>query len=217
MNGDYREPIVRVLVSAHSRMPAECLVAALCGFEGIEVVASAYSEEDACRYVSGHKPDVVLMLAQPSIPLTETAISRAVVCLSEHSPTSRLVMLSYGGDAEAARITLKAGARAFVTVDESVEVLAEAIIAAAAGETYVNPRLLTDMAMLGDGFADGLTHREREVLRLLALGYSNAEAASHPFLSIRTIESYRASLYEKLGIASRREVVRYAIRKQLVP
>jgi two-component system response regulator NreC len=102
-------------------------------------------------------------------------------------------------------------------ITEGMSILAEAIKSAARGEIYVNPRLLTDVAMLGGGYLDGLTPREREVLGLLALGYSNAEAAAAMFLSTRTIESYRASLYEKLGIQTRREVVEYAMHHDLIP
>lgn len=217
MISEYNERTARVLVSSFARMPADCLRAALNATEGIEVVAAAVGGEDTCRYASGHKPDVVLMMPPPSVQRLEEKVAMALDCLEEHSADSKLVVLTYGEDPEAARISLKSGARGFVMVSESLEVLGEALLAAAAGDIYVNPRLLTDIAMLGDGHADGLTDREREVVRLLALGYSNSEASEELFLSVRTIESYRASIYEKLGISRRRDVVRYAIEKQLVP
>ena len=125
--------------------------------------------------------------------------------------------MSYSSNPEAARLALRAGAHGYVLITEGMAILAEAVKSAARGEIYVNPRLLTDVAMLGDGCLDGLTSREREVLGLLALGYSNSEAAAAMFLSVRTIEAYRASVYSKLGIQTRREVVEYAMKNDLVP
>lgn len=217
MISEYNERTARVLVSSFARMPAECLRAALNSIDGIEVIAAAVGGEDTCRYASGHKPDVVLMMPPPTVQRIEEKVAMALNCLEEHSAASKLVVLSYGEDPEPARIALRAGARGFVMVSESLAVLGEAMLAAASGDIYVNPRLLTDIAMLGDGHADGLTDRERAVVRLLALGYSNLEAAEELFLSVRTIESYRASVYEKLGVSRRQEIVRYAIEKQLVP
>lgn len=217
MISEFNERSARVLISSYAQMTLDALSAGLNGIDGIEVVATGLRDEDTCRYASGHRPDVVVMMPPPSVQKMELAVVNALDCLEEHSPSSKLVVLSYGEDPEPARTSLKAGASGYVLVSESLAILGEAILTAAAGGIYANPRLLTDIAMLGDGHADNLTSREREVVRLLALGYSNAEAARKLFLSVRTVESYRAKAYEKLGIRTRREVVKYAIDKQLVP
>ena len=208
---------VRVVVSAQLQLPLDCLTAGLNSLEGIEVVASGLGDEATCRYVNGHQPDVVLTVPLPTGELMESTVTSALDCLNEHSDGSSLVVLSYCDDPEIARHSVRAGAKGYVLVNESLSALGEAVTTAAAGGIYINPRLLTEIAMLGNGHADGVTPRERDVLRLLALGYSNAEASEELFLSIRTIESYRAKIYEKLGISSRREVFNYARSKQLVP
>jgi two-component system response regulator NreC len=211
------EENVSVVIFTYARIPLDGTTTCLNATDEISVVAGSTSKEDAHRYLRGHKPDVYLKMPPPSVPEIASDVTDAVKFLAEESPDTQLVVVSYSNNPEAARLALRAGAHGYVMITEGMAILAEAVKSAARGEVYVNPRLLTDVAMLGDGYLDGLTPREREVLGLLALGYSNAEAAAAMFLSTRTIESYRASLYEKLGIQTRREVVEYAMQHDLMP
>ena len=94
------------------------------------------------------------------------------------------------------------------------EELIEAVRLAAAGENYLNPKLGAKLASapeLSDGQLDGLTQRELEVLRLIALGHTNSQIAEQLFLSVRTIETHRAHIQQKTRKSSRPELVRYAM------
>jgi two-component system response regulator NreC len=92
--------------------------------------------------------------------------------------------------------------------------LVEAVRRAAAGEVYLNPRLGAQIAAAPDvpaGPPDDLTEREAAVLRLIALGHTNADIAAQLYLSVRTVESHRAHIQQKLRRTSRAELVRYAL------
>jgi two-component system response regulator NreC len=93
----------------------------------------------------------------------------------------------------------------------------EAVRSAAAGDTYLQPALGARLAA-GEAGADGdeLSDRERDVLRLIALGHTNAEVAEQLYISIRTVESHRAHIQQKLSLSSRAELVRYALEHGLV-
>ena len=97
--------------------------------------------------------------------------------------------------------------------------LVEAVRAAAGGETYLNPRLGARLAAEPpepSGPPDDLTEREVEILRLIALGHTNGEIASQLYLSVRTVESHRAHIQQKLRRTTRAELVRYALDNGLV-
>jgi DNA-binding NarL/FixJ family response regulator len=100
---------------------------------------------------------------------------------------------------------------------EAGQEFVEAVRRAAAGQRYLTPRLGADVAAAsGRDLPDGLSEREIGVLRLIALGHTNSEIASQLFLSVRTVESHRARIQQKLRVSSRAELVRYALERDLV-
>ena len=118
-----------------------------------------------------------------------------------------------------ARQALRAGAMAYVLKEAAGDELVEAVRRAAAGETYLNPQLGARMAAeppAPAGPPDDLSEREVEVLRMIALGHTNAEIAEQLYLSIRTVESHRAHIQQKLRRSSRADLVRYALDHGLV-
>ena len=118
-----------------------------------------------------------------------------------------------------ARQALQAGALGFVLKEAADEELLEAIRLAAAGDTYLNPRLGAQIAAAPPepaGPPDDLTQREVEVLRLIALGHTNVEIGEQLFLSTRTVETHRAHIQQKLRRTTRAELVRYALEHGLV-
>jgi two-component system response regulator NreC len=116
-----------------------------------------------------------------------------------------------------ARQALSAGALGYVLKEAAESELVEAVRRASAGDTYLNPRLGARVAAEPlPGPPDGLSEREVEVLRTIALGYTNAEIAEQLHLSVRTVETHRAHIQQKLRIASRSELVRYALEHKLV-
>jgi len=130
-----------------------------------------------------------------------------------------VVVLTMQDDPAYARQALQAGALGFVLKEAADEELLGAIRLAAAGDTYLNPRLGARIAAAPaqpDGPPDDLTTREVDVLRLIALGHTNAEIGEQLFLSTRTVETHRAHIQQKLRRSTRAELVRYALEHGLV-
>jgi len=183
--------------------------------EGLQVIAEAGTVPDAERLTRAHRPSVlVLDLNMPGGSGLE-----AIPRLRTTVPDTAIVVLTMQDDPAFARKALQAGALGFVLKEAADEELLEAIRLAAAGDTYLNPRLGARMAAAPDesaGPPDDLSEREVEVLRLIALGHTNSEIASQLFLSTRTVETHRAHIQQKLRRTSRAELVRYALEHNLV-
>ncbi len=183
--------------------------------DGLQVVAEAGTVPDAERLTRAHRPSVlVLDLNMPGGSSLE-----AIPRLGEHSPDTAIVVLTMQDDPAFARQALRSGALGFVLKEAADEELLQAIRLAAAGDTYLNPRLGARLAAQPPepaGPPDDLTDREVEVLRLIALGHTNTEMAQQLFLSTRTIETHRAHIQQKLRRTSRAELVRYALEHGLV-
>jgi two-component system, NarL family, response regulator NreC len=180
----------------------------------LEVVAEAADADSALRYVRGHRPDVlVLDLNMPGrdslevIPEVLDAEARVVVLTMQQEPSF-------------ARAALRAGAAAYVLKDAAHTSLLDAIEAALAGGTYVDPSIGARLATEPEeeaGWPDGLTEREVEVLRLLALGHTNAEVAGDLGISPRTVETHRSHIQQKTDRGARSGLVRYALDHGLLP
>jgi two-component system response regulator NreC len=209
------EPITIVLADDHAVVRSG-LRMVLERENDFTVVSEAGDAEAALRTVLGHKPTVlVLDLNMPGELSSLDAIPR----VREVSPTTHVVVLTMQEDPEFARQALRAGAAGYVLKEAADSELVEAVRRAAAGETYLNPRLGAALAAAPtapSGNPDDLTEREVEVLRLIALGHTNAEIASQLFLSVRTVESHRAHIQQKLRLSTRAELVRYALEHGLL-
>jgi two-component system response regulator NreC len=178
-----------------------------------EVVAEAGDLEAAQRYVRGHHPDVlVLDLNMPGGSSLE-----AIPSIREQMPETQIVVLTMQQEPAFARRALGAGAIGYVLKEAADEELVEAVHRAAAGESYLNPRLGARLASEPPpGPPDDLSEREVDVLRLIALGHTNAEIAGKLYLSVRTVETHRAHIQQKLNLSSRAELVGYALKRGLV-
>ena len=177
-----------------------------------EVVAEAGDADDARRYVLGHKPTVlVLDLNMPGRPSLEV-----IPEIREASPETEIVVLTMQSEPAFARKALQAGVRGYVLKEAADAELVQAVRSAALGETYLQPSLGARLAAEPEKPADDLTDREREVLRLIALGHTNAEIAEQLYLSIRTVETHRAHIQQKLGASTRAELVGYALEHKLI-
>jgi two-component system, NarL family, response regulator NreC len=179
--------------------------------DGFAVVGEAADADAALRTVLGHKPSVlVLDLNMPGAPTSLEAIP----LVRERSPRTAVVVLTMQEDPSFARHALQAGAAGYVLKEAADAELVEAVRRAAAGETYLAPRLGAALAATPPepaGPPDDLTPRELEVLRLIGLGHTNAEIGTALHLSIRTVETHRAHIQQKLRRSSRAELVRYAL------
>ena len=180
---------------------------------GIEVVAEGGDADAALRYVRGHKPRVlVLDLNMPGPSSLGT-----VPAIKEASPDTQIVVLTMQAETAFAREALQAGVAGYVLKDAADAELVQAVRLAAEGKSYLQPALGARLASERDqSDQDDLSQRESEVLRLIALGHTNAEIAEQLFLSVRTVESHRAHIQQKLGLTTRSELVRYALDRGLV-
>ncbi|HYI38303.1 MAG TPA: response regulator transcription factor [Thermoleophilaceae bacterium] len=180
----------------------------------LEVVAEASEVEQTERFVLGHHPDVLVLDLN-----METSSLPAIPRIRERTPETAIVVLTMQNDPAFAREALRAGALGYVLKESAGTELVQAVRLAAAGESYLNPRLGAQLAAeppIPDGPPDELTDRELEVLRLIALGHTNVEIGAQLFLSVRTVESHRAHIQQKTGRSTRAELVRYALDHQLV-
>jgi two-component system, NarL family, response regulator NreC len=181
--------------------------------DGFEVVAEASDVDTARRYVRGHHPTVlVLDLNMPGGSSLE-----AIPMIREESPDTQIVVLTMQQEPAFAREALGAGALGYVLKEAADEELVEAIRNAAAGERYLNPRLGARIASEpAPGPPDDLSEREVEVLRLIAFGHTNVEIAKQLYLSVRTVETHRSHIQQKLRLATRAELVGYALERGLI-
>ena len=205
------EPI-RIVIADDHAIVRRGLRQLLDSDEGFEVVAEAEDVESARRYLRGHHPDVlVLDLNMPG----ESSIE-AIPGLRAEFPDTQIVVLTMQNEPAYARAALGAGVLGYVLKEAADAELVAAIRAAVAGERYLNPRLGAKLAAEPPGPPDGLSERELEILRLIALGYTNAQVAQELFLSVRTVETHRTHIQQKLGLSDRAELVRYALDRKLV-
>jgi two-component system response regulator NreC len=178
----------------------------------IEVVGEAGTTHDAVFELRAQQPDVVLLdVVMPG----ESGIEGLPKLLHE-APGAKVLILSMQDDPSYVRQAFAAGASGYVLKEAAdVEVVA-AVREIAAGGRYVHPALgarlvAADVEERAAAEADPLSEREREVLRLLALGHTNQEIAQQLYISVRTAETHRAHIMQKLRLSSRAELVRHAL------
>lgn len=181
--------------------------------EDIGVVAEAHDAESAIRYAGGHRPDVLIL----DINMPGGSGLAAIPEIRTSSPDTRIVMLTMQEETASAREALQAGVLGYILKEAASEELVKAVRLASEGKTYLQPELGARLAAEPEvATSDDLSDRETEVLRLIALGHTNNEIADSLFLSVRTVESHRAHIQQKLGLTSRSELVRYAIDRGLI-
>jgi two-component system, NarL family, response regulator NreC len=181
--------------------------------DDFEVVAEAGDIDEARRFVRGHHPSVlVLDLNMPGGSSLE-----AIPAIREEFPRTQIVVLTMQQEPAYAREAIAAGAIGYVLKQAADGELVQAVRLAAAGESYLNPHLGARLAAEPlPGPPDNLSEREVDVLRLIALGHTNTEIAEKLYISVRTVETHRGHISQKLLLSSRAELVRYALDHKLV-
>jgi two-component system, NarL family, response regulator NreC len=180
---------------------------------GFSVVAEAGTVDEARAAIAEHTPSVlVLDLHMPG----DTSLS-AMPGLRRSTPETAIVVLTMQEDPAFAREAMAAGARGYVLKEAADTELVAAIRTVAGGGTYLQPDVGAKLAAgAPGGDAGSLTRRETEVLRLVALGHTNAEIADSLYLSIRTVETHRSNIQTKLKVSRRADLVRYALDRRLI-
>jgi DNA-binding NarL/FixJ family response regulator len=186
----------------------------------MDVVAEAADGDEAVRKAAEARPDVVLM----DLSMPGTGGIRAIERLRQDSPASRVLVLTMYDVPAYLRSALAAGASGYVVKSVADSELLSAIRGVHRGRTVLDPELAASALQNtvgrrppGGQAASPLSPREREVLDLIAQGYTNQQIADRFGLSVKTIETHRSRLVEKLGLRSRAELVRYALDSGLFP
>jgi two-component system response regulator NreC len=203
---------ITVLLADDHNVIRTGLRALLEGEPGLRVIGEAADAAATAKLVADRRPDVLVLDLQ--MPGAETGPDLGA--LRESSPTTAIAILTVRSDPRVARELLRAGASAYVLKQSAERKLSEAIRVAADGGSYIDPELGGEVAKLGPDPLEALGERERELLRLVALGYTNREIGERVFLSVRAIEVNRAKLMEKLGLETRPDLVRFAIEHGIV-
>jgi two-component system response regulator NreC len=221
---------VRTLIVDDHGVLRAALRALLGSHPNLEVVGEASDGQEMLRLADDLQPDLVLM----DISMPQLNGIDATRALKERLPDTRVLILTVHEDEELLREALRAGASGYVVKRALESELLDAIAAVLRGEMYVHPAMMR--ALMGDlaprpalapagsvgandASAEGeeaLTHREQQVVTMIAKGHTNSQIARALGLSVRTVESHRANVMEKLELRSRADLVRYALAHKLV-
>jgi len=186
--------------------------------DGVDVVAEANDGHECLALIKQHRPNVVLMdIAMPGLNGLEAAWR-----VSEDYPHIHVVILSMHANEEYVLRALNAGAAGYLLKDAEPAELELALKAAMRGDTYLSPQVSKQIADYvrrtggKDSLFDRLTPRQREILQLIAEGSTSREIAHQLGISVKTVETHRTNLMERLDIHDIAGLVRYAIRMGLV-
>ncbi len=213
---------IRILLADDHQVVREGFRALLEAEPDFEIVAETGDGLEAVRLAEHQKPHVLVVdLMMPGLNGLEVARQ-----IGQRAPRTHVVMLSMHANEAYVLEALKNGACAYVLKDASAAELVRAVREANVGHRYLSPPLsepainsYIQRARNSDSLDlyDTLTNREREVLQLGAEGHTNAEIAGRLFISPRTVETHRANVMHKLGLRSQTELVRYALRRGILP
>jgi two-component system response regulator NreC len=205
------EGLISVLLMDDHVVVREGLRALLERQDDIQVLAEAGSVAEAIA--ADVEPDVVVA----DLVLPDDRGADVVRRLRERYADAAVLVLTMVDNPTDVQLCLAAGARGYVLKETASTELVDAVRKVAGGEDYLQPSLGAALAKWRDApgrvharAIDDLTPREREVLRLIALGHTNAEIATMLYVSVRTVENHRASVLRKLGLRTRAELVRHA-------
>jgi two-component system, NarL family, response regulator NreC len=211
-SGDGSTEAIRIVLADDHAVVRSALRMLLDSEPDLEVVAEAGDIDSTMRYLRGHSPDVLILdLNMPGGPSL-----KALPAMLEASPETNIVVLTMQSEPVFARGAMQAGVRGYILKEAADSELVQAVRLAADGKTYLQPELGAQIAAEPAGPPDDLSDREVEILRLIALGHTNAEIAEQLYLSVRTVESHRAHIQQKLRKSKRSELVRYALERGLL-
>ena len=180
--------------------------------EELAVVGEAEDLAAAKAAVADRAPDVLVL----DVNLPDGLAVDRVAELREAAPETQIVLLTMERDLSLARRALEEGALGYLFKDAAHLELIEAVRAAAAGRRYLPAAVAAGLAKTEEDERPTLSPRETEVLRLMALGHTNREIGEQLELSVRTVETHRAHIQQKLGLSTRPELTRYALDQHLL-
>lgn len=208
---------IRVFLADDHTVVREGLRALIDAQPDMEVVGEADNGRSAWQLAKGLAPDVAVM----DVSMPEMSGAQATERLRAECPGVKVLALTVFEDRAYLRQMLEAGASGYVLKRAAMEELAQAVRTVAAGGSYIDPTLagqvissyLNQDPAAGKPAAAELSEREAQVLRLVAWGYSNKEIGWKLNINVKTVDTYKLRLMEKLNLRSRTDIVRYALRK----
>ena len=211
--------MIRILIVDDHDLVREGLRALLEKEPGVEVVGEAGDGAEAIRLARELSPTVVLMdVSMPGLG----GLEAAEAILGEHSEIKILLLTQYE-NREYIKRAVRIGAHGYLLKRSAAAQLSEAILAIARGERYLHPTIageLVEIVSRGESLDqdeyERLTQREKQVFKLLADGLTSREIAKHLNVSLKTAMTHRSNLMGKLGLHSRAELIKYAIRKGVI-
>jgi DNA-binding NarL/FixJ family response regulator len=205
--------MIRVLVTDDHMVLRTGVAALLEQEEDMTAVGEAATADQAVIKARALQPDVILLDA---VMPRKSGVD-ALPELQKVAPEARVIMLSMQTNPSAIKQALNSGAAGYVSKHASDTDLLDAIRRVAAGSRYVDPELGGDLVVSDAAALTGsISERERDVLFMLALGYTNQEIAEMLFISVRTVETHRAHIMQKLNLKTRAELVLYALANGLI-
>jgi DNA-binding NarL/FixJ family response regulator len=205
--------MIRVLLVDDHELFRSALRVRLEQEEGITPVGEAATAEQAVSKARALQPDMVLL----DLMLPHGSGYDAIPNILAGSPATRVVVVSSQTQPSAVRQAIAAGACGYVPKRASHSELLQAIRRVAAGQSYVDPDLGAHLVRGDESPALGpISERERDVLHLLALGYTNQEIATKLYISVRTVDTHRAHIMRKLSLNTRAELVLFALANGLI-
>jgi DNA-binding NarL/FixJ family response regulator len=205
--------MIRVLVTDDHTILRTGVAALLEREQDMTAVGQAATADQAVAKARSLQPDVILL----DVVMPRKSGFDVLSELGEVAPQARVIMLSMQTNPSAIRQALILGAAGYVAKHASDADLLDAIRRVAGGGRYVDPALGGDL-VVSDAAAltEPISDRERDVLFLLALGYTNQEIGKKLFISVRTVDTHRAHIMRKLGLDTRAELVLYALANGLI-
>ncbi|HKT11062.1 MAG TPA: response regulator transcription factor [Terriglobia bacterium] len=213
-------PKIRVIVADDHALVRDGIKALLSLTPDIEVIGEATDGRQAIDKCRELQPDVILMdIAMPGLGGLEATLE-----LKHEAPKTRVLVLTQYDDAEYVRRFLKIGVAGYVLKRMLGSDLASAIRSAAEGGLVLDPQIAMEAVQAApkqsraepEDLYETLTDREKQVLRLVALGSSNKEVADSLRISVKTAMTHREHLMEKLSLRNRTELIKFAIRKGVI-
>ncbi|MFV1992233.1 MAG: response regulator [Acidimicrobiales bacterium] len=206
------KPLTIVVVDDHAMMRAG-LKRLLDERDDMQLVGTAGTTAEALEVVGIKRPNIVVL----DITLGDEDALDALPDLLRKSRDSQILILSMHDDVRRVQSAFASGAHGYLLKHAAEDDLVDAIHTLQRGERYVHPTLGARLAKAAvDGSSDPLTEREREVARLLALGHTNQEIARQIYVSVRTVETHRANIFNKLNLNSRAGLVQWALKEGLL-
>ena len=203
--------MTRLLVADDHKIVRDGLKRILAGTSDLEVAAEAASGDEALALVKANDYDVAMLdMSMPGLAGIEL-----VKRLKAEKPKMKMLVLSMHGEHQYAARALKAGASGYLTKDSASEQLVTALRKIAAGGVHLSDAAAASLVQAGTSAHQSLSDREFEVLRLLVEGLGPTEIGERLHLSVKTVSTHKSRIFEKLGVDSTAELVRYALEHKL--